>query len=150
MTFINPMTPKLARVTIVPAKSIPATSAGRAYRNLIPNTKAATAPVHIPVPGSGMPTNIANPTTLYFSMTFFPRRRVRSKSQLKKRSKNLIFRSRLVTGSNRRSTGTIGIAFPNTAQNTADCVVRSVAAKAQGMAPLSSTTGSIPMMNVIH
>ena len=72
-TLNIPIAPTLASVTIIPANNIPPNIAGRASLNGTPNTKAAAAPVQIPVPGKGIPTNIASPKALYFYITLAPR-----------------------------------------------------------------------------
>ncbi len=42
--------------------------AGNAFLNRIPKSAAISAPVHAPVPGSGIPTKIRSPQNSYFSM----------------------------------------------------------------------------------
>ena len=61
------MIPKLARDTIKPAIITPPTIVGKAYLNLIPNTKAAAQPVHAPVIGNGTATKNNRNNAPYFS-----------------------------------------------------------------------------------
>ncbi len=74
----------------------------KAYLNLILKSEAATTPLHAPVIGSGIATNIARPKASYFCIVsaFFL---VRSKSQSKKRDQILNLLNLLETGSNKKA-----------------------------------------------
>ena len=112
------MIPRLVKETIKPAIIIPPRMLGNAYLNLIPNTKAATLPVHAPVTGKGMATkNNKNnaPNFSYCSSCLL----VLLKSQEKNSSKQCHLLKKIKKGlkySNKNITGKI---LPKTAQKYA-------------------------------
>ena len=53
---------------ITDASNTPQMIAGNALRNFTPTREAISAPVHAPVPGSGIPTNSKSPQNSYFSI----------------------------------------------------------------------------------
>jgi hypothetical protein len=55
-------------VTIVPAISTPARTAGNVYRQRMPKTKATAQAVHAPVTGRGIATKGTSPKAPYFSI----------------------------------------------------------------------------------
>ena len=59
-------TPKVRAVMIPAAASSPSRMAGMASRRRMSSTEATSAPVQAPVPGRGIPTRIARPSSRYF------------------------------------------------------------------------------------
>ena len=60
------MTPKVIAVMIPAAMSTPSRMLGTALRIRMSSSAATSAPVHAPVPGSGMATKISSPSGPYF------------------------------------------------------------------------------------
>ena len=113
----------------------------------ISSTSATSAPVHAPVPGRGMATSSTSPSVRYFR-TVRPFKCARRSRRSTFGPSHALFRIRANT---RRSSSKIqgtGVRFPAIAV-TAATAGGSPAATPIGIAPRSSTTGTIAMKKVI-
>ena len=125
----------------------PAAMAGRAVRMRISSTSATSAPVHAPVPGRGMATSSTSPSVRYFR-TFRPFKCARRSRRSTFGPSHALFRIRANTRRSSSKMQGTGVRFPAIAV-TAATAGGSPAATPSGMAPRSSTTGTIAMKKVI-
>ena len=109
-----------------------------------PKILAANEPVHPPVPGNGIPTNIAKPISSY-RYTTLPLFRVRLYIQSVNFLPHLYLETTLKNHSKKSNKKGIGSIFPRMESVTAFCQGIPKTAIATGMEPLSSTTGKVDM-----
>lgn len=141
--------PSVNAVTITPAIITPADIAKRACLNLMPNTNAAAHPVHAPVTGSGIATNIVSAKVPYFSNLSECLWWVRVNSHEKNISPILKRRKYVDTGSRNRSSGITGSMFPMTARIYVSTGSIPYTPIAIGIAPLSSEMG-VALNNIVE
>ncbi len=131
---------------MAPAMTTPRKMAGTAWRIRISSRAATNAPVQAPVPGSGMATRITRPGRRYFRTTR-PFRWARRSRAVTFSPNSFVFRShpkiRRIS-SKMKGTGTM---FPAMAATQA-AAGGSPAATPTGMAPRSSSTGTMAVRKV--
>ena len=122
--------------------------AGRAVRSRRSSTSATRAPVQAPVPGSGIATRMIRPMVRYF-FTIRPLRCARRSSQSIFGPTQLDLRSQSKIRRSKRMRKGIGTRLPRMAAAAAAAGGRPAAIPA-GIAPRSSSTGTMAMRNVMR
>jgi hypothetical protein len=137
------MTPRLANRTSSPAMTMPKAIQGNDFLLGRPINRAASAPVHAPVPGSGIATRRSSPTTPHCSIQR-PLRRLRANTLSRiLRVNRQCMNSFSIHSRPQSSMGTMA-KLPSTANKNA-IVGESPCAKANGIPPRSSMSGAAEM-----
>lgn len=134
---------------IADARHTPKTIARNAFFQSMSSSDAISAPVHAPVPGSGIPTKSTSPKNSYFSILSLLLIAFSSSFSTKGRN-NFVFLSHLNIGLINHKMNGIGIKFPIRQMGIALQVGMSrKAGPAASSPPLSSNIGTMEMINII-